>query len=369
VRDESLNARYTTLPHEVVKLETEKSALSEEMRVLYVAMTRAKEKLICVMTLSNPAQTAKKAAGFLKQNVQKLDPLGVSQASGFGEWLLACALRHPDSGGLRRMAGLEENEIIPCESRWEVAVEEAKAADELGGSEDGQTDGFSADPALIAEITSRTSFIYPFRELSRVPSKVAVSEIAEAENRSEWAGRFEGGRPAFMEGDSLTPAQKGTALHAFMQYARLDNIGCREDVQAEIERLVGERFILSSAGAAVDIDRVMRYLGSELFRRIKSAKRVLREFRFNICAGSGEFKDIGPEGETVVLQGIADVVFEDEGGLCILDYKTDNAGAQQLRERYTKQLEIYAEAVSQVMERKVTSKFIYGFKDGIVVSI
>jgi ATP-dependent helicase/nuclease subunit A len=367
VRDEKLNCRYTTLAREVVKMETEKSSLSEEMRVLYVAMTRAKEKLICVLTLPNPDATFKKAAGFISGSALKLDPISASSAMSFAEWLLACALRHPDCAPLRRIAGVDDAVLLGSDSRWELNIAQAQGAPENNKpQETAAYDGKDTDPALLDEIKKRVTFAYPFKKLSQVPSKVAVSALAEKGHENDYA--FTSCRPAFLSAERLTPAQKGTALHEFMHYASLSEISSETDIEAEIARLVKQRYLLPEQGAAIDRRKVDVFIGSDIYARIMSAKRVFKEFRFNIEVGTEESAGYASD-EKVVLQGMADVVFEDESGLYILDYKTDNAAADELRLRYSKQLDIYARAVSQVFKCEIKAKYIYGFKEEKLIII
>ena len=372
IRDTRLNCRYTTLPREVVKLETEKSALSEEMRIMYVAMTRAREKLYCVMTLSDPEAAVKKAAGFLRDGRIGLDPLAASQASGMYEWLLACALRHPDCTELRKMAGISDTQTLECASHWELNV----AA--LHGAADNTTDictdtAVEADYELSAELERRLAFRYPYRGMSRVPAKLAVSEIAEKDTVNDYS--FTDKRPAFLISADLTPSEKGTALHLFMQYARLLPDMDAQAVSKEARRLVTERFLRPEEGASIDIGKVLAYLGSDIFSEISSAEKVWRELRFNIEIPA---KEAAPDvleaeddayGETVVLQGMADVVFTRGEGVAILDYKTDNACGDELRRRYAKQLGLYARAVSQVLARPVTDEYIYGFAHRTLIKL
>ena len=370
VRDAQRGLRTTTLPREVVRMETARSGLAEEMRVLYVAMTRAKEKLICVMTPSNVSSTLHRASGLLREGRILLDPLAASQSQSFSEWLLACTLRHPAAGELRRLAGCEDIALLPESSPLKVCVTAPETAGPSLGREETKRGDRPCDAdeeaGLAREIRRRIAARYPDRVLSRVPSKVAVSELAEAEVRREFG--FRGSPPAFLSPARLTPAQAGTALHEFMQYAELSRIRTADDVTAEVRRLVDARFLLPEQGDAVRAEKVLGYLQSDLYARVKNASRVWKEFRFTVEADASRISpDAQPGHGTAVIQGMADVVFEENGRIYLLDYKTDAADEEELRRRYMGQLAIYANAVAQIMGKNVSVCYIYGFHAGKTV--
>ena len=366
VRDAKLNCRYTTLPREVIRIETDRSALAEEMRVLYVAMTRAKEKLFCIVTASKPDALLRQAAALVRPGVTRLDPLAASQAKSFAQWLLACVLRHPAAGELRRAAGCEDMALLPVDTSVEIewvspAVERGEPPARAARAALPQAP--VADVGALADlIRGRLAYAYPVRGLTRVPSKLAVSEFAEQETRAQFA--FHGSRPSFLDHGGLTPAQAGTALHAFLQYARLAPDAGEAEVAAEIRRLVEGGFLLPEQGRAVRSGKVLAYLHSDIFARIRSADRVWREFRFTVETDAAEVSSaVGPGQGQVVLQGMADVVFEEGENLYLLDYKTDAADEDELRRRYTGQLAIYARAVGQIMGRAVAGRYIYAFHE------
>ena len=372
VRDPSLGCRYTTLPREVIRIETARSTLAEEMRVLYVAMTRAKEKLICVMSPSRLPAQLRRAAALIRPGETRLDPLAASQARNFAEWLLACALRHPDAAELRRLAGCEDLPLLPAAAPMEIRLVTPGAEAQRAPSRAAQA-ALPASPAgdtaaLAGRIRERIAFRYPGEGLTRVPSKLAVSEFAEEESREQFG--FHGSRPPFLSHTGLTPAQAGTALHAFLQYADLSAVAACGDVAGEVGRLVARKFLLPEQGEAVRSDRVMAYLASDIYARIRAADRVWKEFRFTTETDAAEVSDAVEPGQgTVVLQGMADVVFEEKGRLYILDYKTDAADEAQLRQRYAQQLAVYARAVAQIMGQEVAACYIYGFHEGKTIAV
>lgn len=375
VRDAELNCRYTTLPKEVVKIENEKSMLSEEMRVLYVAMTRAKDKLIAVMAFSNLQTALKKVKSLTgtkknSEGIEKLIPFNAARANSYSEWLLASALSHPSCGLIRTLAGADSTqEIIPCESEWDILItkvtEFQKAESELAKNEKtAQNDG--QKERIVKEIRERIQYNYDRRILSEIPSKVSVSTFSEQQVQDFKADEI---RPMFLEKTQLTAAEKGTALHSFMQYARLDSILKEADAAKECERLAAEGFLLKEQSEAVlaQTEKIMMFLQSELYCRIKNANKVYKEFRFNLDTPVYELyqnMDSSLAGETVMLQGMADLIFEDDMGIYLLDYKTDRVGGggeQELIKKYSGQLRYYSKAVSEILGQSVQEEYIYSF--------
>lgn len=104
LRDETMTVQYDTMPREAVSLEIERGGMSEELRVLYVAMTRAKEKLVMLTSLDDPVKTLGKLGAQLTDS-KAISPYVVRSAGSFSDWILSCALRHPSGGGLREKAG------------------------------------------------------------------------------------------------------------------------------------------------------------------------------------------------------------------------------------------------------------------------
>ncbi|HEX2937696.1 MAG TPA: helicase-exonuclease AddAB subunit AddA [Ruminiclostridium sp.] len=362
IRDRNLNCRYTTLSREVVKLEMQKSMLSEELRVLYVAMTRAREKLYAVMTLKN-VQTSLRRAVSIMQSGSKVSYYEAMKAQNTAELILAAALVHPSCGELRKIAGVCDVPVKSADDIWEFENIDAQNLIKTKPEKTEITEPLhEADETarLKAEIESKLDYKYPYQKLSGLPSKVSVSELSHKENAEFNAEHV---RPSFLEGSRLSPAQKGTALHTFMQYCDLSKITNADGVKSEIERLVNKKFLLPEQGEAVNINKATAFAASAIFKRLHKAKSIWREFRFNIEVPAKEiFEDASNIEEKILLQGMADLVFEEDGGAVIADYKTDRVQSPEtLVKSYAAQLESYAKAIEQILEIPVKEKFIYSF--------
>ncbi len=349
--------RYDTMPREAAALELERGEMSEELRVLYVAMTRAKEKLILVDALKDAGKTLAKLAPRLTDG-PRIQPYAVRSAGSISDWLLLCALRHPDGRPLRDLAGAPESVVLPAKERWAIRVVRPQAEEEAAVPE--TLAPAAPDEALTARIAANLDFVYPYAGLNGVCAKVAASELAEKPFAAKYAASS---RPAFLSERGMTAAERGTALHAFLQSA--DYRRAARDPQAELGRLCAEGFLTEAQARAVDLPRAQAFLSGPLAARIAASPHAEREFRFSVEIPAGRVDPSLPPAlrdEPVVLQGEADCVFEEAGGLVLVDYKTDRVkDPAALWARYREQLELYRFALERCTGKKVRECLLYSF--------
>ncbi len=355
LKDAKRSARFTTTAREAIALETARTAVSEELRVLYVAMTRAKEKLILIGSGDRMDKTLVKLAPEAAEG--KITPYTVRKAKNAAQWLMLCALCHPDGGDLRKLAEAEDTEVC-TEDRtpWRITLEEYQAPD---AGEEAPEDAVPAPPDMefYESLKQSVEFAYPWEDALGIPAKVAASKLAAEQG----AGRESTlSRPAWMGEKGMTPAERGTALHEFMQFA--DFQAASEDPGAELRRLVEGAYLTPEQAEAVELPRVRAFLESPLGRRVLSSPHVERERRFTamIPASLAEPELRGAQGESVVLQGAVDCLFEEDGRLCVLDFKTDRVKTMnELWDRYAPQLRLYAAAMEEVAGKRVGEMILY----------
>ncbi len=355
--DPQLGVRRTTLPREAVALELERGEMSEELRVLYVAMTRAKEKLLAVAAVKN----ADKLLGSLSSQIQpgrKIAPYAVRSCKSIAEWLLLCALRHPDGTLLRERAGISSLITEQAGEPWKIRLLRAQA-DEILEEKQETLEALLPDKELLKELKRKIEFQYPGSALSGVPAKVTASDLASRQEEREYAATA---RPAFLSKKGMTPAERGTALHTFLQYASWEEAA--KDPEKELLRLVKDRFITEEQKNAVELDTVRRFFASSLAKRILKAEKLYREYRFTVEIPAERVCPQGEElsGEKVILQGAVDCAFEEDGSLVLVDFKTDRVSSgEELLSHYAIQLRLYKEALEQCLGMPVKSCMLYSF--------
>ena len=209
---------------------------------------------------------------------------------------------------------------------------------------------------------------YPTQALTSVPVKAAASELAGRQAQKEYAFSS---RPAFLESQGMTAAEKGTALHAFVQFA--DYTRAAEDFSQELKRLTERKFLTEEQAKAVDEKQALRFLNSDLIRRMLRSPCLLREYRFTIWIPASEIQEELPEEqaqEPVLLQGAVDCVFEEDGAWILVDYKTDRVKTmEELAARYAAQLDLYEKAMERCTGKPVKQKLLYSFPLGEIISL
>ena len=355
--------RLPTLPHAALQTAIRRGALAEELRLLYVAMTRAKDRLILLASEKNVEKKLQSAAAKCTFSNQRMPAALVQSADCYADWLLPALLRHPDAHTLREAAGLPAGITLPAEERMHFVIHTE------GYEQQAQTEttfvSLTPDPApLLPLVRERLNYRYPYEALSRLAAKRAVSELTEQAQQEAFAFTS---RPGFIRARKISAAQRGTAMHAFLQYA--DYARARGDLPGEIERLRGLGYLSPRDAAALETEKLARFFESAFAARMLASANIMREKKFTLRIPAAEFAAQDPliplqaaQGEEIVVQGIIDCAFEEDGALILLDYKTDRVEVMAaLLERYGEQLRLYRRAMRECFDMRVTQTLIYSF--------
>ncbi len=375
--DAAARQRQETLPRALQSRSRGERMRAEELRLAYVAMTRAEERLHFVVSLKKiDEQLSKKADALLLTDTAngRLPASLVGSANSFSDWLVYYLLLHPDGAALRRQAGVS---LVPVDARSRLTVRalSPRADDALEQPDEAQPANEPAqktaepDATLCDALHARFAYPYPYAALRHVEAKSAVSDLAE---RTERRLHEFTARPAFLSQSGMTPAERGTAMHACMQFA--DLAALRRDPEAELSRLVEWEFLREQDAACIDRAALDVFLHSPLFDRLSRAKSVRREMRFLTEIPAGRVDETLPEplaSEPVVVQGAVDCLFEEpDGGLVVLDFKTDRvANGAALALAYGEQLRIYGDAVRRMTGRPVRELLLYSFHLGEIIPV
>ena len=356
-RDKETGIRFATVPQEALKIELRRLSLAEEMRILYVALTRAKENLV-ITCAKRDAEKYLSSLAPAARGGGRLDPFSVSAARCEADWLFTALLRHPDAADLRAAAGLEESCVILDDTRWIfgiISLEENAPEESAAPAEAPKA---APDERVAATLAARESWHYPFAAAEKIPVKAGVSALTHGEMRQKL---LFSARPT---GGALSGAERGTALHTFMQFC--DFGSAKADPAAEISRLCARRFLTEKEAAAISPEKVKTFFDSELYSRIEKSPFVRRELRFlrSLPAADLGYEGAAPE-DKITVQGVADCVFEEGGELFVLDYKTDFVeDIEELRSRYSAQLTMYKRLLSESLGRPVAGAVIWSFRFG-----
>ncbi|MBP8639751.1 MAG: helicase-exonuclease AddAB subunit AddA [Oscillospiraceae bacterium] len=334
---------YPTLARRAVSSRLSSEMLSEEMRVLYVAMTRAKERLYISCTSKDPQALLEKLSSSLSS---PMNPEILKSSPSMSHWLISAALI--ENGGL-----LTITTDIPSQDEETPKIDANFSVDE-------RVDVSSLD---LSELQRILSYRYGHESAIKLPSKLTATSLPQDEPDSD-AQQLEKQRgfcfrmPDFNGDDRpLTASERGVATHIVMQFIDFSQTETQSAIESEIARIAKLGQLTDRQAKAVDRRSISNFFSSDTGNRIKTAKTVHRELRFSqLCAADTFFKDTLEE--KVLLQGVVDCCIEDKGSLTIIDYKTDYVTPETLSEateHYKKQVLAYAHAMSRLFELPVSS--------------
>ena len=365
VVDTKTRIRYPSISKRAIAAKMAAESLSEEMRVLYVALTRARDRLIMTYAVKN-------LEADLQDIATRMDfdngSLLCQDAVCPGDWILLTAMRRIEAGQLHALGGKPKETKI-SEYPWKICVTEAPVPEETSSAitEVGRAMPENAEKILQDAL----AFSYAYVPATQAPSKQTatgrkgrVKDEEAAENTCEpkklvrtWR------RPAFLQAQS-SGTDYGTATHAAMQYLRYENCGDLDSVRQEIQRLVREGLLKEEQKDMIDCNKIAAFFATEIGQKLRSGTPHLREFKFSIL-DSGRHYGEGREEEQVLLQGVVDCALLEKDGITVIDFKTDRGTAQTLSDtvdRYRMQVKTYGEALSRIYELPMKAQYLYFFQ-------
>lgn len=368
--DTEKRIRYPGLKKAVIKKKILCDSMGEELRVLYVAMTRAREKLI--MTAAVP--DAEKA-------LLKKKPMMPGRK---GEKLMRAELLKAGSYLDLILSGLRDNHectsinIVPFSDLREEAEDEAAEKASCMSDYMNINPGEVSDRGFREELERNLSFIYGFSEASKLYPKRSVSEIKHEKAELDFDDKtleeseygLDENSGIYSQKDVLPSkgALRGSAYHRVFELLDFSGAAGTEDVKAQLEAMVSSGRLSREERAYVDEATVLSLINDEtgsLMAKASMEGRLFRERHFMIGRPASELTEGAPNTETQLLQGIIDAYIENDEDIILIDYKTDRImgpreeGAEELKRKYGVQLELYAKALEQLTKKKVTEKIIY----------
>ena len=393
---------YPSLPQIAFKRKKKMEMLAEEMRVLYVAMTRAKEKLYVTATLKDARKTIDQWNGVSTNMEWLLKDYERAAVMSYIDWIGPALIRHQDCGELR-VTG-ETNPLIPAEithhpSSWKITLISAEEIKNKDSAVEVEEDHFldkvqilekvPEESSFAEEIKARLSWEYSFPDATVHRSKQSVSEIKRfAEMTDEQSGsdlvrRFKKSilkRPKFMQEKQLTPAERGTAMHMVMQHVDLTKPVSEDAIREQLNRMVDNELLTPEQAAVIDSQLIVQFFSTNLGQRYFHAKAIHREIPFTLSLPASEvYPNWKEEDEFVFLQGIIDCILEDDEGLVLIDYKSDGItnrykeGFLQakpiLEERYRLQINLYTKAIEHIWKRTITERYLFFFDGAHILKV
>ena len=362
--------RFPTVAKRAIALKTLRDSLSEELRVLYVALTRARDRLI----MTYASGTLEKDIAELSARIDLCDrELLTGEVVCPGQWVLLAALQRTEAGELFALGG-NPGETTPGEPAWKIRVVTAPQQTDSGHFADLPQQSADVD---LERLRQGLAFRYGHESATKAPSKQTATQRKGREKDAEaaedthppkpWQHKWR--KPSFAGGEAAGK-DHGSAMHKALQYLPFDACTGEAAVRQEVQKLVLKGFLTEEEEALVDCGKLAAFFGTELGRKLRE-KQVLREFKFSIL-DDGENFDAALSGERILLQGVVDCAILEEDGITVVDFKTDRVTEENLPERlrqYRPQVLSYASALERIYEKPVKEAMLYFFHTGRFVSV
>ncbi|SEB40972.1 helicase-exonuclease AddAB subunit AddA [Paenibacillus sp. GP183] len=415
--DTALRISYPTLPSLAIKRRMRLEMLAEEMRILYVALTRAREKLVLLGTVKSLDKLLRAWSRHVHAPDFLLPDYELAKARCYLDWIGPALLRHPDAElwrGRLGMGDIPADRLLKDPSQWKLTI--VNPAELMASGEAAQSipmevsriealrhlDIVPTQEKWKEALERKLSWQYAYPNAQKWFAKTTVSELKRLSESNRMpqdleypTGRAFGTasfgsssghqtyrttvlrRPRFMEEKKLTAAEKGTVVHAVMQNLSLDQQPTAESVRAHLDHMLERNLLTKAQFEVVDIKPVLTFFATDIGQRMIQARKVEREVPFSFGLPAQEVytdaeTDMTLSKETVLIQGVIDCFFEDDQGLVMVDYKTDSTEGRsidELSERYRLQIDLYARAVEYIWNRPLAGKYVYYFDGDMLIQM
>ncbi|HBG4187750.1 TPA: helicase-exonuclease AddAB subunit AddA [Clostridioides difficile] len=384
---------FPSIAKEALKSKINIENLSEEMRVLYVAFTRAKEKLIITGSTRNIQDSIKRWSNGI-ESLDTISQYEILKGKNFLDWIMPCVLRHRDLSNLLEEVGLDAVFNVEHNSKWygklwnknDILVEK-KSDEEKESIEEilEKIDVDNPDSDYYSEIEEKLNYIYPYEFSTRKPATISVTEIKKIQNNYEeelintiFEQKVILKKPLFIqneeEKEKISGTERGTIVHLVMEVLDLKNVSSVNDIKSQIRGFVSKGIITEKQASIVNPYKIYKFFASNIGKRMLNAEIINRE---KSIYAQVNMKDIYIyeklinnddkklyDNESVMLRGIVDAYFEEDNQIVLVDYKTDFVNEEninQIIEKYKKQLDLYADIIETLTGKSVKEKCIYLF--------
>ena len=391
---------YNTLAKEALKIKLKTESLSEEMRILYVALTRAKEKLYITGIEKDFGKSIKEKEELIQiYNGDKLNRNLIKKYKSYLDWIELVNLNCKEE--IKDLLQIYEHsykEFISNEKKEEEQIDLVELLKSEAGSQMSEVGSLKYTHIMNNEelqenagniinhqhfeeaikdtttmkIEEILNWKYKYKSSENIPTKTSVSKIKEEKGKQKALAQFGAqneeqkhieqtlSAPKFTKEETITSAQKGTLVHLCIKNLNETKQYNYEDIQKLIQSLQNKKIITKKEAEAININQILQYTKSNLFKELKCAKEVHKEEPFYINIKAKEIYEQEIE-ENILVQGIIDLYYIDkEGNLNLVDYKTDYVqNENELILKYKEQLDLYKRALEEALKIKVSKVVIY----------
>lgn len=391
---------FPTLFYHSLQREMLREQLSEEMRILYVALTRAKEKLVMIGNVASFEDVQAKWQQVIQHEDWILPTHLRLEAKTYLDWIGPALVRHEQCDVLRtEEENLISEPIYRDVSCWEVTV--LHGSDLVNLEEEDRQKGYNLkkhivnwqplqleDHSLTKHIEDRLEYEYPYSDAVSVRAKQSVTEIKRLhEVRDEYSsdqlvhkpGQSISARPLFMQKDKkMSAAEIGTAMHTVMQHLPFKKPLTSVEIEEFIEIFVAREILTREEADVIDLDTITQFYETDIARYMMQVDQIYREVPFSLSLPASEVYPSwdAPVEERVLVQGVIDCVIPSDDGWIILDYKTDTIHGKvteevrkELQERYEMQMQLYQRAIETIWQEPIVKTYVYYFSKQLLIDM
>ena len=391
---------YPSIAKEALKSRINIENLSEEMRVLYVAFTRPKEKLIITGSSRDINKSITSWSNGIDSN-QPISKYKILKGKSYLDWIMPSVLKHKDLENIRDIVEVELDNIDNHPSKWQTKIwykeditienkedEEHKSVRETLEN----LDIDSPQTSYYDEIKEKLDYKYKYEASTTKPASISVTEIKKIQNSYEeeltaeiFNNKIVLKKPLFMQEeaeDKITGAEKGSIVHLIMELLDFNKISTVEEIKEQINDFIKKSIITEKQSTAINPYKIYKFFKSNIGQRMLNSNFVKREqaiyaqiklkdvyiYEDLIDDENSKFYD----DESIMLRGIIDAYFEEDEKIVIVDYKTDfvtDENKEEVINRYKKQLDLYADVIKNLTGKEVKEKYIYlfGIDEGVSI--
>ena len=388
---------YPSIAKEALKSRINIENLSEEMRVLYVAFTRPKEKLI----ITGASRDINKSINSWLNGIDINQPISkykILKGKSYLDWIMPSVLKHKDLENIRELAEVELDNIDNHTSKWKAKIW-YKEDISLENKEDEEHESVRdtlenldinvADTPYYHEIKEKLDYKYKYELCTTKPASISVTEIKKIQNSYEeeltmnlFDNKIVLKKPLFMQDkieDKITGSERGSIVHLIMELLDFNKINTIDEIKEQINIFIKKNIITEKQSTVINPYKIYKFFKSDIGQRMLKSTFVKKE---QVIYSQIKLKDVyiyedlinnnSYNDETLMLRGIIDAYFEEDEKIVLVDYKTDfvnDENKEEVINRYRKQLDMYADVIKELTGKEVKEKYIYLFSIDEGISI
>ena len=341
---------YTTATKEAIKIKTKEESIAEEMRILYVALTRAKEKLIITGVendFTKSIEQKKELLEIYEKENDKINHLVLKKYLSYLEWIELVYLNHQDIENQITLNKIAKKDVLKAEENQE---EQEKKNIELPEKID------------YEKINEILNWQYKYKEMTNIQSKMSVTKIKELKNNETQKQQHIEIKPKFMlVKTKVSSAERGTITHLILQKLDFTKEYSKEELAQFVNNLCTKNIITQIQKDSINIEKIYQIINTQFIKNLKNAKEIKKETPFYTYINTKEIYNT-QNSENILVQGIIDLYYiNQQNEVILVDYKTDyvEGSGEELIDKYKVQLEIYKKALEESLKEKVKHVYIY----------